>query len=53
MVCESPPQGMRSLNYLVGGGCLCPDGWVSELFMYLHLRMWLRGRQDGPHSHRA
>lgn len=28
-------------------------GWVSDMFMYLHLRMILGGRQDVPYSHRA
>ena len=40
--------GMKSLNY-VGG--FCPEGWVSELFMDLHMRVVLRGRLHGPHSH--
>ena len=40
--------GMKSLNYLGG---FCPEGWVSELFMYLHMRVVLRGRLDEPHSH--
>ena len=39
--------GMESLNYLGEGG-LCTVGWASEQFMYLQMRMFLRGRLDGP-----
>ena len=42
--------GMKSMNYLgvcVRGG-LYPEGWASEQFMYLQMRMFLRGRLDGP-----
>ena len=42
--------GMESLNYLGEGG-LCPVRWASKLFMYLQMRVFLRGRLDGPHSH--
>ena len=44
--------GMESLNYLGEGG-LCTVGWASEVFMYLEMRVFLRGRLDGPHSHRS
>ena len=39
--------GMGFLNYSGEDG-LCPVGWASELFMYLQMRMFLRGRLDGP-----
>ena len=44
--------GMESMKYLGGGmGGLCPVGWASELFLYLEMRVFLRGRLNGPHSH--
>ena len=44
--------GMESMKDLGGGvGGLCPVGWASELFLYLEMRVFLRGRLNGPHSH--
>ena len=42
--------GMKSMNYLgvcVRGG-LYPEGWASEQFMYLQMRMFLRGGWMDP-----
>ena len=39
--------GMGFLNYLGEDG-LCPVGWASELFMYLQMRMFLRGGWMDP-----